>query len=123
MLPLHVAFGWPRVRTTFSITHNPRMASSDPSRLMSQWVTPLQDNPRGEGMWPCVTHAIKATVFSKERDIEADLTDADKYLASLTGTAESSIFPPARRRQHAELMGMRARMDATIWSTNRLGGI
>ena len=96
----------------FSIIRNLKMASIDPSRLISQLVRLLQDNPRNQDLLSCVANAINATVFSRGRDIKADLTDADKYLAFPTGTLEFSISPHARRPKRAELIGIRSRADA-----------
>ena len=54
-------------------------------------------------------------VLRDELDIEAELTETEKYLVCLAGTPGYSIAPHARRPQRAELTGIHTRMDARIW--------
>ena len=69
------------------------MASNDPSRLTSQWVALLQDNPQRDAIWSCVTNAPNATVFAEDPEIKADLSGKDKHLAIFSGAPEYSPFP------------------------------
>ena len=47
-----------------------------------------------------ITSTTNTTVFAKERDIRADLSDTDKYLAVFAGAFEFSVSPHARRLQN-----------------------
>ena len=73
------------------------MASADPSRLIAQLVTMTQGNPQRDEMWPCLANAANTTVSAREREIKADLSDKDKYLAFFAGVSEYPIFPHVRR--------------------------
>ena len=48
----------------------------------------LRGNRRRDEIWSCVANTLNATVFAKERDINKDISDKDKYLAFLAGALE-----------------------------------
>ena len=82
------------------------MASYDRPRLISKLVTMLRGNPQRDEIRPCAANAPNTTVFAREREIVADLSDKDKYLAFFAGALEYSISPHVRRPQYAELAGI-----------------
>ena len=96
------------------------MASNDPSRLISQWVAILQDNPQRDAIWSCVTNAPNATVFAQDREIEVDLSGKDENLAFFSVALEYSFFPHVRRPRYAEHMGIQTRTDAKNWAHKQI---
>ena len=48
----------------------------------------LRDNPQRDAIWSRNPNAVAPNVFAKERDIEADFSDTDKYLAFHVGALE-----------------------------------
>ena len=56
----------------------------------------LRGNPHGEELRSGIANAARNTVFLRERDLKADLSDADRYVAFFKGALEFAIFPHAR---------------------------
>ena len=98
------------------------MASNDPSRLTSQWVALLQDNPQRDAIWSCVTNAPNATVFAEDPEIKADLPDKDKHLSSFSGAVEYSSFTHEIARDMLNSREFRLALTHEIGSTKRLKG-
>ena len=108
-------FGWQQGRTTFSTENNQKMASNDPSRLISPLVNLSRGNPRGGEIRPCVTKAVNATVFPKQRNRFADLSDTAKYPFFRASALKFPISPRVRRQPRADLLGVHTRTDAWDW--------
>ena len=120
MQPLRVALGQYRRHPTFWLTYNQMMASYDRSRLISQLVAMLRGNPQCDVIRPCPANTPNATVFAREREIVADLSDKDEYLAFFPGALEYSSFPHVRPPRYAQLIGNHTRTDAWIWHHNHI---
>ena len=88
------------------------MAPKDPPRWISQLGAFLQDSPPGDETWSRIPNANNSTDFAMARDINADLSDSDKYLALFAGALERSISPHDRRPQYADSLGLHTRVDA-----------
>ena len=98
------------------------MASGDPPRWTSQLARYLRGNPHGDAIWSCVISTINATVFAREHDLEADLSDTDVHLPFFAGALEYAIHPHARCLPHAGHLGLYTRANALNRATKEIKG-
>ena len=88
------------------------MAPRDPSRLISYLADLLLGHSQGSEIWACVSGAIHDSLFSRNPESQADLSNAYNYPAFFSGALEFAVFPHTRRPPHAEPPGITNRLDA-----------
>ena len=103
---MNVALGRPRRRTNYFFWE---MASRDPSRVTAIPSELSRGSSQGAKVWSRIINTANNTVLWRERDIKADLSDADKCSAFFAGTIEYAVFPHARCPQFAASLGIRNR--------------
>ena len=86
-----------------------KMASRDPSRVITHLMDMLRENPHGEESRSGILGSVDNTASAREHDLKADLSDADKYFACFTGVLEFAISPRDRCPQYAASHGVRNR--------------